>query len=159
MSDLELTPLATASLSVTGSCTSSRLRGPETLLLASGARSSFFPTDWKSEAVGERILDRLERQPRARRAVTDALPLLVAAQSVTVLVVDPEASDRQAWSPAPTSRCFLARHGVHVEVERRSSTGTSVAEAILCCAAERHADLIVIGAYSRPAPPRSCSAA
>jgi nucleotide-binding universal stress UspA family protein len=52
-----------------------------------------------------------------------------------VLVVDPEASDR---------------HGIHVEVERRSSNGTSVADTILCCAAERNADLIVIGAYSRP---------
>ena len=70
--------------------------------------------------------------------------------TVTVLVVDPEASDRHGLAAGTDIAQFLARHGVHVEVERRSSTGTSVAEAILCCATERNVDLIVIGAYSRP---------
>jgi nucleotide-binding universal stress UspA family protein len=74
-------------------------------------------------------------------SATDALPLLVAAQSVTVLVVDPEASDRHGQEPGIDIALFLARHGVHVDVERRSSHGTPVAEVILCCTqcrSERH---------------------
>jgi len=45
----------------------------------------------------------------APRAVTDALPLLVAAQSVTVLVVDPEASDRHGLEARTDIALFLAR--------------------------------------------------
>jgi nucleotide-binding universal stress UspA family protein len=123
---------------------------PETLLLASGSPILVVPTDWKTETVGERIIVAWNASREARRAVTDALPLLVAAQSVTVLVVDPEASDRHGQEPGSDIALFLARQGARVDVERRSSKGASVAEVILCCATERNADLIVIGAYSRP---------
>ncbi len=99
---------------------------PEKLLFASGAPILVIPSGWKSESIGKNILVGWNASREARRAVADALPFLVAASSVTLLVVD------------------------SVEVEPLSSRGSPVADIILSCAADHGADLIVIGAYSHP---------
>src|ERR1700686_3500659 len=85
----------------------------------------------------------------ARRAVADALPFLVAAQSVTLLVVDSnKRADRHGEEPGADIALYLARHGAHVEVEQASSHGSPVADILLSFAADHGMDLIVIGAYS-----------
>jgi nucleotide-binding universal stress UspA family protein len=61
---------------------------PERLLLASGAPILVVPSGWKSEPIGQKILVGWNASREARRAVADALPFLVEAASVTLLVVD-----------------------------------------------------------------------
>ena len=121
----------------------------ERLLLASGTPILVVPSGWTSETIGRKILVGWNASREARRAVTDALPFLVAASSVTILVVDPDKrADRHGEEPGADIALHLARHGVHVEVERVSSHGAPVADIILTHAADRGVDLIVIGAYS-----------
>ncbi len=123
---------------------------PERLLLASGAPILVVPSGWKSEPIGKKILVGWNASREARCAVSDALPFLVAAQSVTLLVVDSsERVDRHGEEPGADIALYLARHGAHVDVEQVSSRGSPVADIILSYAADHGMDLIVIGAYSR----------
>jgi nucleotide-binding universal stress UspA family protein len=122
---------------------------PERLLLASGAPILVVPSGWKSEPIGNKILVGWNASREARRAVADALPFLVAAKSVTLLVVDSnKRADRHGEEPGADIALYLARHGVRVEVEQASSRGSPVADIILSYAADHSMDLIVIGAYS-----------
>jgi nucleotide-binding universal stress UspA family protein len=122
---------------------------PERLLLASGAPILLVPSGWKSKPIGNNILVGWNASREARRAVADALPFLIAAASVTLLVVDSNKRvDRHGEEPGADIALYLARHGARVEVEQVSSHGTPVADIILSYAADRGVDLIVIGAYS-----------
>jgi nucleotide-binding universal stress UspA family protein len=70
-------------------------------------------------------------------------------KSVTLLVVDSnKRTDRHGEEPGADIALYLARHGVHVEVEQMSSQGSAVADIMLSYAADHGMDLIVIGAYS-----------
>jgi nucleotide-binding universal stress UspA family protein len=122
---------------------------PERLLLASGAPILVVPGGWQSEPIGKKILVGWNASREARRAVADALPFLVAAPSVTLLVIDSnERADRHGDEPGADIALYLARHGAHVEVEQVSSRGSPIADIILSYAADHGVDLIVIGAYS-----------
>jgi nucleotide-binding universal stress UspA family protein len=123
---------------------------PEKLLLASGAPILVVPSVWSSEFVGKKILVGWNASREARRAVRDALPLLVAAPSVTLLVVDStKRAFRRGGEPGADIALALARHGAQVRVEQVSSGNLAVADIILSYAADHGVDLMVIGAYSR----------
>jgi nucleotide-binding universal stress UspA family protein len=128
------------------------LRGyasPDTLLLSSGAPILVIPSGWKSECIGNKILVGWNASREARRAVADALPFLVAASCVTLLVVDAaERAGRHGEEPGADIALYLTRHGARVEVEQVLSQGSPVADIILSVAANHGVDLIVIGAYS-----------
>ena len=126
---------------------------PEKLLLSSGAPILVIPSGWKSGSIGNQILVGWNASREARRAVADALPFLVAASSVTLLVVDSQQrAGRHGEEPGADIALYLARHGVRVEVEQVLSKGSPVADIILSYAAEHGVDLIVIGAYSHARP-------
>jgi nucleotide-binding universal stress UspA family protein len=121
----------------------------ERLLLASGAPILVVPSGWKSGPIGKKILVGWNASREARRALADALPFLVEAASVTLLVVDSnERVDRHGEEPGADIALYLARHGAHVDVEQVSSRGSPVADIILSYAADHGVDMIVIGAYS-----------
>jgi nucleotide-binding universal stress UspA family protein len=122
---------------------------PERLLLASGAPILVVPSGWKYGPIGKKILVGWNASREARRAVADALPFLVAAASVTLLVVDSDKrAGRHGEEPGADIALYIARHGAHIEVEQVSSRGSPVADIILSYAADHGMDLIVIGAYS-----------
>jgi nucleotide-binding universal stress UspA family protein len=124
-------------------------RLPEHLLLASGVPILVVPDAWTSDTIGEHIVIAWNASKEARRAVTDALPLVSSARTVKILIVDPEKySDRHGEEPGATIATHLARHGAKVEVERFGSAGAATAETILKFAAQAKADLLVSGAYS-----------
>jgi nucleotide-binding universal stress UspA family protein len=120
----------------------------ERLLLSSGAPLLVIPNDWQGDTIGRNVLIAWNGSREARRAVSDAIALLVAADSVTVLVID--AADRRAHGEEPGAdlATLLVRHGAHVSVLAKASHGAPVAELILRTAAEIEADLLVFGAYS-----------
>ena len=119
----------------------------ESLVLSSGRPIVMFPPGNTVSRVN-RIVVAWNSRREAIRAVADALPLLVKAEAVEVLVVDHErhATDHGQEPGADIAR-HLARHGAQVEVRRVSSGGEEVGRLLLSQAAAFGADLVVMGAY------------
>src|SRR5882672_11900540 len=119
----------------------------ESLVLTSGRPIIMLPPGGTVSRV-RRILVGWNARREAIRAVADALPLLVKAEAVEVLVIDHErhAADHGQEPGADIAR-HLARHGAQVEVQRVSSGGEEVGRLLLSRAAAFDADLVVMGAY------------
>src|SRR5712664_4400538 len=119
----------------------------ESLVLSSGRPIIVFPPRGTVSEV-RRILVAWNATRESIRAVADALPLLVKAKAVEVLVADHERNRAgHGQEPGADIARHLARHGAHVEVRRLSSGGKHVGEMLLSQAAAFGADLLVMGAY------------
>lgn len=82
----------------------------------------------------------------ASRAIAAALPLLGRAALVTLAVFNPRASyGAHGEPPGADLAGYLARHGVKLDVVVREADDAG--EALLSLAAERAADLLVMGCY------------
>lgn len=79
----------------------------------------------------------------ARRAVQDALPLLVRAEMVSVLSVGADPEDDGAQDVCG----YLAHFGISARAVQRPEGGRHVVEEITTLARQQDADLIVAGAY------------
>lgn len=117
-------------------------------LMSTGIPFLLVPPGWRAEAPRNVVLG-WNASRAARRAVSDALPLLRRADLVTVLVVDAERREGHGEDPGADLATFLGRHGVTAEVLRQSSGGARVAQVIADTARRQHADLLVLGAYGR----------
>lgn len=120
----------------------------ERLLLASGTPLLIVPNAWEGETIGNKILIGWNSTREARRAVTDAMAFLVEAQSVTVLVIDPDRNHEHGHHPGADIGLHLDRHGAHAGIERLASRGCSIPAVLLGYAERSASDLLVIGAYS-----------
>jgi nucleotide-binding universal stress UspA family protein len=121
---------------------------PEHVTLASGRPILVVPYAGRFETVGRRVLIGWNATREATRAVNDAMPLLAAAEMVTVLTIDArEGPDAHGELPGADISLHLARHDVKAEVERTVSAGIPAGEVLLSRAADLGADLLVIGAY------------
>lgn len=121
---------------------------PERMLIATGIPFLIIPKEWQSDHVATNVLLAWNASREARRAISDALPILMAARSVTVVVVDPDKTNAHGEEPGADIAHFLSRHGVAAHVEQLRSNGTTVADTILDFAKRDKSDLIVLGAYS-----------
>jgi len=121
---------------------------PEHVTLASGRPILVVPYAGHFETVGRHVLIGWNATREATRAVNDAMPLLAAADVVTVLTIDArEGPDAHGELPGADISLHLARHGVKAEVERTVSAGIPAGDVLLSRAADLGADLLVIGAY------------
>jgi nucleotide-binding universal stress UspA family protein len=119
------------------------------LLLETGGPMLVLPIHGKALTVGKRIIVAWNATREARRAVRDAMPLLSAAESVIILVIDPERQrHRFRNAPGVDLAHYLGLHGVHVEISQLKSNGSSVADVILAKTHDEDVDLVVIGGYS-----------
>jgi nucleotide-binding universal stress UspA family protein len=118
----------------------------ESLVLSSGRPIIVFPPRGMASRV-RRILVAWSATRESIRAVADALPLLVKAEAVEVLVVYHQRKAGHGQEPGADIARHLARHGAQVEVRRLSSGGKDVGSLLLSQAAAFDADLLVMGAY------------
>jgi len=121
---------------------------PEQVTLASGRPVLVVPYAWRFESVGRRIVVGWNATREAARAVSDAMPLLAAADVVTVLTIDAREAPRgHGELPGADISLHLARHGVKATIEQTVSADLSVGDALLSRAADLGGDLLVMGAY------------
>lgn len=119
-------------------------------LMDSGRPVMVVPPQYTSDAAPTEALIAWQPGREASRAVHDALPLLRACRSVTVLCVDPQVDDlAHGEEPGADVGAHLARHGRDVRVMTQQALGESTGEVILRQVLEVGADLLVAGGYSR----------
>jgi nucleotide-binding universal stress UspA family protein len=118
------------------------------ILLACGVPLLMVPNAWHGERIGEQIMIAWNASPEARRAVADAMCLLVAANSVRVLVVDPAGCKWLGGERGSDIVHHLSRHGASAELVEAPSRGRSIAEVILAEAKASGTDLLICGARS-----------
>lgn len=120
------------------------------LLLNSGGPVLAVPEACTPSLPPKRVVVAWKPTREATRAIRDALPLLRAAESVDVVVIDPRTGEgAHGDEPGADIAAHLARHGVRVNVVSRPSMNFSVAYALLDHARAIGADLLVAGGYGR----------
>lgn len=126
------------------------MHGPDvgSLLMRAGRPVLVVPAE-ATDLSFERVLIAWKDTREARRAVSDALPILRHASEVHLLVVhEPESNDSTELAAADDVVNWLARHGVKAVATARPGYG-GVGHSIDEFASEIGADLIVSGAFGR----------
>jgi nucleotide-binding universal stress UspA family protein len=96
----------------------------------------------------------------AARAINDAMPLLVKADKIDLLIIKNDKTKNEATEIRGVEMAsHLARHGVNVEVKIVPALDIDVADAILSHVADESGTLIVMGGYGHSKLRRSFSAA
>lgn len=121
---------------------------PERIALESGRPVLIVPHAGRFTTFGRRVTVAWNGRREAARAVFDALPLLVAADNVRVLWVNPrQGRQGEGDVPAADLGATLARHGVKCEVATAQSSDSNVGETLLSGLVDDGSDLLVMGAY------------
>lgn len=122
----------------------------EAALMESGRPVLMVPATGAAFQIPRRAVIAWNASREAPRAVHDALSLLLAAEEVVVLVVDPQeiASDL-GREPGTGVAAHLVQHGVAARVKTVSSDRRATGEFILGQAEDEGADLLVMGGYGR----------
>lgn len=94
--------------------------------------------------IGKKVLVAWNASREAARAVADAMPILEEAQSVEIIAVEPEGMGE---APGADIAQHLARHRVDATANKTSGLDIDVGDVLLNEAADKGADLIVMGAY------------
>ena len=121
------------------------------VVTSSGRPVLFVPYVGEYKTLGERVLIAWKDSRESARAVADALPLLKDAKKVFAVAITPagEDSDEELTADAEVA-AFLGRHQVEATVTRIVAEDIAAGELLLSQVADFGADLIVMGAYSRP---------
>lgn len=85
--------------------------------------------------------------PEALRAIKLSMPFLKSADIVRIAVIDPPTHGPERSDPGGMLSQLLARHGVSCEIDVLSKTMPRVSDVLLRHAADRSAEMIVMGAY------------
>jgi nucleotide-binding universal stress UspA family protein len=97
------------------------------------------------EINAKKIVVAWKNTREARRALADALPLLVKADSVLLTQV----RERNGDNSLSDASFLLSRHGVKASTDSRETKAPTVGEELVQCASGFGADLIVAGAFGR----------
>lgn len=120
----------------------------EDVIFASGVPSILVPPQWDAERPVRKVVIGWNASREAARAISDAIPFLVEAAEVRIVVV-PEAKINRLLGEDPGTDIsrHLARYGVRVTLD--SLQGGDAGALILAKAAEIDADLMVMGAFGQ----------
>lgn len=121
----------------------------EEVILDCGRPVLVIPSAGGPGTVGDHVLVAWNASREAVRAVNDALPLLKQAKTVDLFAINPPGGYIAGEGETPTADIcqHLARHDVNVNATHLEAHDTSVGETLLSRAADKGADLIVMGAY------------
>ncbi|WMS42635.1 universal stress protein [Acuticoccus sp. MNP-M23] len=120
----------------------------DTTLFESGKPMLICPPGCTLTGIGQRVAIAWDAGAEAARAVANAIPLMLAADDVHVVTVDPHVSTaRHGEVPGADLATMLARHGIAVSVNAIPGEDRGFASAFLTHAADMNADLVVSGAY------------
>jgi len=121
----------------------------EAALLYAGVPALILPKSAKAQVRPGKIVIGWNESPEALNAVKAALPLLRTAMQVRVTVIDPPRHGPDRSDPGGPLSVFLARHGVKAEIDVIGKSLPRVSDVLMRHAADKGADLVVMGAYGK----------
>ena len=116
------------------------------VVLSAGRPVLVVPYVGRFDIIGKQVVLAWDARREAARAASDALPLLQAADKVTIVSVTPS-KPAHGEQPGADVALYLARHGVRCEVSNLYGHDVDAGNQLLSYAADLSADLIVMGAY------------
>jgi nucleotide-binding universal stress UspA family protein len=121
---------------------------PEDVVVACGRPVLMVPYIGTFSEVGRRVLVAWDGSREAVRALNDALPVIAAAEQVTVMTVHARNKDWERDRNS-TDRVIhhLARHGIAARADQRLQSEITVSDCLLSRAMDFYVDLIVAGAH------------
>ncbi|MCC6197958.1 MAG: universal stress protein [Burkholderiales bacterium] len=121
------------------------------VLMNAGRPALVVPHSNAVETIARTVLVAWKESRESARAVADALPLLKRAGEVVVVSIAPpgEESDRERLADAGVV-AWLACHGIAARVRHEVAEDVDTGAFLLSRVADLGADLLVMGAYSRP---------
>ena len=120
---------------------------PEGVLLSTGRPTIVVPNDPNVKTFARNVMVAWDDGIQATRAIHDALPILKAAENVTVMAVNPKETGDHGASPCADICLHLARHGVKAYAYPVTTDEFTTEHMILKRAFEHGSDLLVMGAY------------
>jgi len=105
------------------------------------------PDSGLGNTLGKRIVVAWNQSDEALSAVRRALPMLIAADLVNILVIDPPTQGPERSDPGGLLTQMLARHGVRAEVSVIAKTMPRVSDVLNRHIRDQDADMLVMGAY------------
>ena len=115
----------------------------EEVVVASGSPTIVVPYAGTFDKAVGKVVIAWNGSRESSRAVRDAMPILRAADEVTVFSVNPD----HDHLPGAEIAGHLARHGVKTDVSHTIAGDIEVGDAILNAVSDHSADLLVMGAY------------
>ncbi|MCA3555719.1 universal stress protein [Aestuariivirga sp.] len=120
----------------------------EQTVMALGRPAIVLPYKGKADISFNDVVVGWDGGREAARAAFDALPLLKKAARVRVVRIDPQKDPSLRGSAAGVDLAeALARHGVKAEAQGYPTDGLDEGQALMRCAEDAGAGLIVMGAY------------
>ena len=105
------------------------------------------PDGHKAQGQPATIMVAWNQSVESLAAIRQAMPFLVAADQVRVVVIDPPTHGPERSDPGGLLAQMLARHGVKCEIDVLSKTMTRVSDVLNRHVVDTGADMIVMGAY------------
>jgi nucleotide-binding universal stress UspA family protein len=118
---------------------------PEAVLFNSGRPMLLVPYIHERAFAANRIMICWDGKRAASRAVLDSMPFLSAAETVNVIAINEDSEATEANAAALATH--LARKGIAAKAERLTAERGDIDNTILSAAADRGAELIVMGGY------------
>jgi len=120
------------------------ITSPERLLLGTGRPVLIIPRHGSFAKIGERVLVAWKAGPKASRATHDAMPMLRAANYVSMVSVGDA-----TFRPGEGTRLaqYLALHGVTANIEQIPAGDLNIADTLLNLVADDAIDLMVFGVH------------
>jgi nucleotide-binding universal stress UspA family protein len=118
----------------------------EATLFESGRPMIIVPYIQKAPLKLDNVMVCWDGSRQAARAIGDAMPLLVKAGRVEIVIVTSERGKQDEIEGADIGQ-HLARHGLKITVNRMSGGDVDVADALLSHAADSGTDFMVMGGY------------
>lgn len=120
---------------------------PNGVLLTTGRPTIVIPNDPNVKTFGRNVMVAWDDGIQATRAIHDAMPILKAAENVTVISINPTETGDHGASPCADICLHLARHGVKAHAYPVTTDEFTTEHMILKRAFEHGSDLLVMGAY------------
>lgn len=105
------------------------------------------PSGGSPQPEPRRVIIGWNQSNEALAAVRAAMPILVAADAVHVVVIDPPTHGPERSDPGGMLSQYLAHHGVKVEIDVLAKTLPRVSDVLNRHATDIGADMMVLGAY------------